>query len=293
VDALQAHLRAILDNPADDTARLSYADHLEETAKPANVARAEFIRLQVARHNYAGDTSIEQQLRVAASLRREEQLLKKWVGHWLPRCLRPGYPGLRVARETVAVDHIGGYVTFERGFVTRMGTELPWREDESATEVRKFSKVVRDVFASQPLAVVSFSFANLTVPPYHAEIIRGPQAHESATPYWRIGWDMRTYETHSHDEIVPPLTCRMRWLLGRRMPEWIGRALTVPCASAARVYRQENNWPAAVEIEEYEDEMRGEILRGLGIPPDLVNPPLTAADRERDQAARNDVDWHR
>ena len=42
----QALLHAIIADPDDDGPRLVYADFLEETGKPENVARAEFIRLQ-------------------------------------------------------------------------------------------------------------------------------------------------------------------------------------------------------------------------------------------------------
>src|SRR6185437_3631894 len=43
----QAFLQAIVENPDDDTPRLVFADWLEEQGKSVNVARAEFIRLQI------------------------------------------------------------------------------------------------------------------------------------------------------------------------------------------------------------------------------------------------------
>jgi uncharacterized protein (TIGR02996 family) len=43
-----ALMRAILDQPADDTPRLAFADWLEEHGGTAGAARAEFIRLQIA-----------------------------------------------------------------------------------------------------------------------------------------------------------------------------------------------------------------------------------------------------
>ena len=42
----EALLRAVCAAPDDDAPRLVYADWLEETGEPANIARAEFIRLQ-------------------------------------------------------------------------------------------------------------------------------------------------------------------------------------------------------------------------------------------------------
>lgn len=44
---LDAILATVLDRPEDDTARLVYADALEDTGEPANCARAEFIRVQI------------------------------------------------------------------------------------------------------------------------------------------------------------------------------------------------------------------------------------------------------
>ena len=44
-----AFLRAICADPEDDTPRLVYADFLEESGEPANVARAGFIRFQIER----------------------------------------------------------------------------------------------------------------------------------------------------------------------------------------------------------------------------------------------------
>ena len=44
----KALLAAIWDQPHEDTPRLVYADWLQETGEPANVARAEFIRIQCA-----------------------------------------------------------------------------------------------------------------------------------------------------------------------------------------------------------------------------------------------------
>src|SRR5262245_50020718 len=43
----EALLQTIFDNPDDDAPRLIYADWLEERGDPVNVARAEFIRVQI------------------------------------------------------------------------------------------------------------------------------------------------------------------------------------------------------------------------------------------------------
>ncbi|MEO2092416.1 MAG: TIGR02996 domain-containing protein, partial [Gemmataceae bacterium] len=49
-------LRAIAANPADDLPRLVYADFLEETGEPPHVARAHFIRIQIAQESLPVDS---------------------------------------------------------------------------------------------------------------------------------------------------------------------------------------------------------------------------------------------
>lgn len=54
-------LRTILENPADDAPRLVFADWLEETGEPANMAWAQFIRVQCDLHRReteSGDTGL-------------------------------------------------------------------------------------------------------------------------------------------------------------------------------------------------------------------------------------------
>ncbi|MBY0457520.1 MAG: TIGR02996 domain-containing protein [Gemmataceae bacterium] len=48
-----ALVRAIADDPGDDTVRLAFADWLDEHGDAADRARAEFIRVQIARGNRA------------------------------------------------------------------------------------------------------------------------------------------------------------------------------------------------------------------------------------------------
>ncbi len=55
-DEYRALLRAVLEQPEDDTARLILADWLEETCEMSNVIRAKFIRLSIEtyRHDVSG-----------------------------------------------------------------------------------------------------------------------------------------------------------------------------------------------------------------------------------------------
>jgi uncharacterized protein (TIGR02996 family) len=80
----KALLGAIWEHPHEDTPRLAYADWLQETGEPANVARAEFIRLQCK--------VVPPELSDSKKRRaREEALRKKYGSIWkkgLPQVLR-------------------------------------------------------------------------------------------------------------------------------------------------------------------------------------------------------------
>jgi uncharacterized protein (TIGR02996 family) len=86
-----AFLRAILDNPDDDSVRLVYADWLEERGG----VRAEFIRVQVELARGSGDARRRRQLR-----RRDRELLeqhhREWAGPLLAGLVEEAYPELRV-----------------------------------------------------------------------------------------------------------------------------------------------------------------------------------------------------
>lgn len=110
----QALLRAILDQPDDDTARLVYADYLDDTPTPKRQARAEFIRLQVARAD-RGEAEMSPQ---------ESALMKKWGLAWLPRFIReessitPDLWGIATSPTIVlTVSGTEGKYHFDRGFL--------------------------------------------------------------------------------------------------------------------------------------------------------------------------------
>jgi len=74
----KALLAAIWEHPHEDTPRLMYADWLEETGKPADGARAEFIRVQCGLAQLdRWDTE-----RRAPLEKREKELWKKWSRQW-------------------------------------------------------------------------------------------------------------------------------------------------------------------------------------------------------------------
>src|SRR5947209_4087839 len=103
----QALLAAIWAGPHEDTPRLVYADWLQETGDPANVARAEFIRLQCELARLDEDDPRQREL-----ARRPHTLLKQHRAVWnsgLPKSLQRvqfvrGFPApsdARAPREPV------------------------------------------------------------------------------------------------------------------------------------------------------------------------------------------------
>src|SRR5437899_1677068 len=102
-DEQAALLKAICDNPDEDTPRLVYADWLDEQAgaMPSHMqrgqsmaARAEFIRLQVAEAAKGGYHPNGR-----SHTEREVELLDRWdtPEHWQSEL--PRYPGVRISHH--------------------------------------------------------------------------------------------------------------------------------------------------------------------------------------------------
>ena len=97
----KSFLKPILAAFADDGPRLIYADYLDDSADPADVARAEFIRLQIALARIAADHPQRRPL-----VRKQNELLLRWQSVW-NRSLRGLFAGCEFRRgilDTVAVD---------------------------------------------------------------------------------------------------------------------------------------------------------------------------------------------
>jgi uncharacterized protein (TIGR02996 family) len=95
----ESFLRAICNDPADDTARLVFADWLEEHGE---ASRGEFIRVEVQLANRNPDDEADDRRRAVLFARRAE-LLKRHKQEWLE-------PFLGCAKES----------GFERGFVAEV-----------------------------------------------------------------------------------------------------------------------------------------------------------------------------
>ncbi len=97
----KAFLKPILAAYADDGPRLIYADYLDESSRPADIARAEFIRLQIALARIGSDHPLRRTL-----VRRQNELLLRWQADWTQH-LRGLFAGCEFRRgilDTVAVD---------------------------------------------------------------------------------------------------------------------------------------------------------------------------------------------
>jgi uncharacterized protein (TIGR02996 family) len=102
-----ALLSAILADPADDLARLVYADWLEETAEPVAMARARFIRLQIELARGVPDSHFPER---AADLTQEiDALAAQWARAWLAELPPP-------VAKAVWKQRLGARA-FRRGFV--------------------------------------------------------------------------------------------------------------------------------------------------------------------------------
>ena len=84
-DDARGLLAAIVADPADDTARLAYADCIEEGG---NAARAEFIRVQVEAERLHPDANA----RLALESRAEALFAEHWIDWWSEVCEVTGLP---------------------------------------------------------------------------------------------------------------------------------------------------------------------------------------------------------
>ena len=84
-DELRALFAAIVADPADDTARLAYADCLQEHG---NTARADFIRLQIEAERLHPDSNARARLEEKA----QALFAEHWIEWWSEVCAAIGFP---------------------------------------------------------------------------------------------------------------------------------------------------------------------------------------------------------
>lgn len=117
-----ALLRAILDDPASDAARLTYADFLNQSSRVADVDRGEFIRLQVSLARVLNTDA-----KWPAMVGRERDLLEKYKTAWerpLRRLFAPS-AGAPVQWLKSHLFGLGGAWGFRRGFVEHVLAPAP------------------------------------------------------------------------------------------------------------------------------------------------------------------------
>lgn len=140
-------LRYILDHPAEDAARLVYADYLDELGGEANRARAEFIRMQVS----GAPGGIRPGV-------REEQLLRRWGMKWVPKKARVVF-GHWPAAVSGNFMRLSNHTTeeqvtfnFERGFIR----SAAFRTTRPKLPARACGQLVKHLLAGNPVGNVTF-----------------------------------------------------------------------------------------------------------------------------------------
>src|SRR5262245_57432113 len=106
--------QAIANEPEEDTPRLAFADWLDEEGGEVNIARAEFIRLQVMLYRTGEETP---ETRVAR--RRASELLERYRAAW-------GFPVTGQLRSRCVV---------RRGFVDELWAGGEWNQIGTPTDV--------------------------------------------------------------------------------------------------------------------------------------------------------------
>lgn len=130
---LDALLANIIANPADDLARLVYADALEERGRPGDADRAKFIRLSIELHRWRGGSRVANRRRDARAARFRDLVdaaQAEWLGvpggkRYVLAHLGDWWNDSKSGRATTAV-HLGGpvEVSITRGFVSAVECDL-------------------------------------------------------------------------------------------------------------------------------------------------------------------------
>jgi uncharacterized protein (TIGR02996 family) len=137
-----ALLRAIAENPDEDTPRLAFADYLDEIGGDANGAQAEFIRIECELSRLPADAADRKPL--------EARRTELWVAHrreW--KAIVPDIPGIN-------------WRGYDRGFLTVL----------DADQMSLFVDHARELFAAAPIQGVRILAAGPNVTPALAALPR-------------------------------------------------------------------------------------------------------------------------
>lgn len=136
-----ALLRAILEDPESDSARLTYADMLNQSRRPDDQTRGEFIRLQI---NLARVTHTD--TRWPAMVGRERELLTQYRSVWEKPLRQLFTPGASSPVQWLKsrLFRLGGSWGFRRGFVEHILAPAPrfLEEDAALFAVSPIRRVV-------------------------------------------------------------------------------------------------------------------------------------------------------
>jgi uncharacterized protein (TIGR02996 family) len=147
-----AFLRAIASDPADDTARLAYADFLEETGDEVHAARADFIRAQVEAHTRHPNDPRRAELETRAAV----LFGGHWIQWWEPLCAILGLPPPHVSTDGLR-SRLGqfllGRTEPHRGhpYSVQGGTTLGWVRPLPSAQTGTFVSVAFERGFSQRL----------------------------------------------------------------------------------------------------------------------------------------------
>lgn len=325
----KALLLACLENPAEDSVRLVYADKLDENGQHD---RAEFIRVsialaacgpelthcdfikQVKAENRAKASRLERNerddiltanaimpareryMKHIAELdklkRRADELLRSNWANWKGSSFEASYYCSNLWGHGEPTPGSLVY-TFTRGFVSSVYFVAPRPPHRTALGVPAFARNVATVFATHPLQSVTVGFDGSDV---RLKAVIGDCGDHGR---WGLSWDMPTFM--ESDEIARPAWPTYhdtRADLAAAIPGWLTTALREPLAAAWRE-RQEQ----AVTNEQcpvcrgtgddgghaYDRGMVGECNRCLGTGRVVTRQPTPDNDNQNDPYPRPDV----
>lgn len=176
-----ALLRAVLDHPADDTARLVFADWLDETGKPRDEAQAELIRLQIV------PDQMPAFVRLPDPTARVEEILKKWGRGWVPKDVRTPGMEFRVdgcdvwLSDSLPAICLPAVFTFRRGYL-----EAARFNTHEELLVGPAPRIFSQLFAANPVSEIHIAVEGYE-PEIDLHLSHGMSGEWGASVVWCTG----------------------------------------------------------------------------------------------------------